>query len=336
MKTFLLIGCGNWAKRWVQDFIPETADVARCVAVADVNREAAAEAGHALGLPSTACYTDVKEALAHHPVDYAVVTASIPHHLEVFRDILQAKPHCPILSEKPVAGTWEDCLEIQRLVREAGIQCAFTFSHRYEQDKQTFQSVLHTIVGRLIVHKQQPIRPIEMTLIDGGAHYLDMLRPFSGSEVQTVYAQAWDCPWENGGHAASAFVQAEMQNGVRATMEYLLGGADNRNSWCDEYFRVECEKASVELDHQEIWARWTDEAGKPHTEKIPLLVGAHWKHDRIIRDFIAWLDGGHKPDLCLEESMKAMALLYSAVESIQTGQAIHAAARLAACNSMEG
>ena len=29
MKRFILIGCGNWAGRWIRDFIPETADAAR-------------------------------------------------------------------------------------------------------------------------------------------------------------------------------------------------------------------------------------------------------------------------------------------------------------------
>ena len=337
MKRFILIGCGNWAGWWIRDFIPETADAARCAAVVDVNREAAEKAGNALRVPA---YTDVCTALRENPVDYAVVTVSIPHHLQVFRDVLLAKPDCPILSEKPVAGSWEDCLEIQRLVRQSGVPCAFTFSHRYEQDKQTFARLLqsgkygkiNTIVGRLIVHKQQPIRPSEMTLIDGGVHYLDMLRPFSESEAKTVYAQAWDCPWpESGGHAASAFVQAEMQNGVHATMEYLLGSAENRNGWCDEYFRAECERASVVLDHRQITARWTDESGKLITEEIPLLPGAHWKHDKIIRDFISWLDGGPEPALCLRESMKAMALLYAAVESAQTGQIVPVAGRLEQC-----
>ena len=314
--------------------------MARCAAVVDVNREAAERAGNALHVP---VYTNVGTALRENPVDYAVVTASIPHHLEVFRDILQTRP-CPILSEKPVAGNWEDCLEIQQLVKEAGIKCAFTFSHRFEQDKQTFARLLqsgkygkiNTIVGRLIVHKQQPIRPPEMTLIDGGVHDLDMLRPFSGSEAKTVYAQAWDCPWpESGGHAASAFVQAEMQNGVHATMEYLLGSAENRNSWCDEYFRAECERASVVLDQRQITARWTDESGNLTTEDAPLLRGAHWKHDKIIREFISWLDGGPEPELCLRESMKAMALLYAAVESAQTGQAVPVAKQLEQCGGNE-
>lgn len=337
MKRFILIGCGNWGKRWVQDFIPETADMAKCVSVVDKNQKASKEAGRALQVPA---YTDVYTAFRENRVDYAVVAASISHHLEVFRAILQAQPGCHILSEKPAAGTWADCLEIRRLVRAAGIKCAFTFNHRFEQDKQTFVQLLqsgkygrlNTIVGRLIVKKQQPVRAPEVTLIDGGVHYLDMLRPFSKSEAKTVYAQAWDCPWpESGGHAASAFVQAEMQNGVHASMEYLLGCAENRNSWCDEYFRAECEKASVVLDRRQINARWTDEEGKLCTEDIPLLPGSHWKHDLIIRQFIAWLDGGKTPEICLEESMKAMALLFAVVDSVKTGKAVSALDYLRQC-----
>lgn len=330
MKTFVQIGCGGWGRQWIQQFIPEVSDVARCVAAVDISRDALLEARQMLHLPATACYTDVREALRAHKVDFAVVAVSIPAHLPVIRTIVEAQPGCHILSEKPVAGCRGDCLEIERLTNEAGIKCAFTFSHRYERDKQTFEQVLHsgkygkinTLVARLIMHKHWVIEPPENILIDGGVHYLDMLRAFTGSEGKRVYAQAWNCPWPRGGNAASAFVQVEMVSGVRACLEYELGGAEDRNGWCNEYFRAECERASLVLDRQRITACWTDDVGRPWEEGVQLLSGEHWKHDLIIRNYITWLDGGFTPDICLAESQKSMALMCAAVESVQSGQAV--------------
>lgn len=331
MKTFILVGCGNWGKMWLNRFIPQVADVAKCVAVADINPDAVEMARQALNLPVSAAYTDTAQAFREHKVDFAVVAAAIPAHLPVVRTILREQPGCHILSEKPVAGCMEDCLEIERLVKEAGVKCAFTFSHRYEDDKQTFEKVLrsgkygkvNTIVGRLMLNKCWGANPPENLLIDGGVHYLDMLRSFTGSEAKSVYAQAWNCDWpERGGTAACGFVQVEMESGVRACLELNLGGALDRNGWCNEYFRAECERASIVLDRRVITARWTDEAGERREEAIPLMEGAHWKHDLIIRNFIGWLDGGPAPDVCLSESMKAMALMCAAADSIRTGKAM--------------
>lgn len=331
MKKFILVGCGNWGNWWMNRFIPEVVDVAQCVAVVDANPAALERAGKTMNLPAEACYADVTTAFSERKVDFAVVAANIPAHLAVVRAILQAQPTCHILSEKPVAGSWEDCVEIERLVKDAGVKCALTFSHRYENDKQTFEKILrsgrygkvNTIVGRLARHRSERVNPPELMLIDGGVHYLDMMRSFTGSDAVRVFAQAWNCPWpERGGNAICAFVQAEMASGVRALMEIELGGPAERNSWCNEYIRAECEKASVVLDRQEITACWTDTDGQDFEEKIPLLEGGHWKHDRIIRMFIDWIDGGSAPDICLEESMESMRLMCAAAQSVRTGQAV--------------
>lgn len=337
MKKYIHVGCGNWGKVWMNRMIPEARDVAECVALVDINPEALQRAGAVLGLPQEALYEDLAVALQEHEVDFVTVATSIPSHLAVVKTILQYGKGCHILSEKPIAGNMEESMEIYRLVKEAGIKFAVTFSHRYEDDKQTFEKILREgmagklnyITSRLSIARNHgntghKINPIEMLFVDGGIHNLDMIRAFSGSNAEEVYAHAWNIDWENHEKgAATAFVIMKMENGVRACLEFEFGGAHTYNNWTKEYFRAECEEASIELDNRRIVARSMAGFPTPAECEIPLLQGDHWKHDLIIRNFINWMDGGPAPDVSIDESIYAMGMLYAIVESCRTGKPVN-------------
>lgn len=345
MKKYIHVGCGNWGgNTWMNRIIPQIKDVAECVALVDVNTENVERAGKIIGMPKEALYLDLKKALEDHDVDFVTIASSIGSHLSVVKTILENKPGCHIISEKPMAGNMEECMEIYHLVKEAGIKYSVTFSHRYEDDKQTFQKILQEgiggklnfIVGKISVARkfgnvaqgshtyERPMDPVESLFIDGGIHNLDMIRAFAGCNAEEVYAQAWNIEWEKHDRgAASAFVIMKMENGVRANLEFEFGGAHTYNNWTKEYFRAECENASIELDNRRITARSMEGFPTPSVCEIPLLKGDHWKHDLIIRQFIDWMDGGPAPDVSIDESIHAMGMLYAVVESSRTGKPVN-------------
>lgn len=334
MKTYMLIGCGGWGRIWLNRMIPQAQDVAQCVAVVDVSSAALEGAKAALGLPDSALYTDLKQALGEHRVDFVAIAATISAHLSVVKTVLEYGNGCAILSEKPIAGTMADCAEVYRLVKAAGVKFAVTFSHRHEDDKQTFLKLMRSgetgkmnyLISRIAVDRRHGtghrLNPPEMVFIDGGAHNLDMIRAFSGANAEEVYAKAWNTDWADGRGACSAFVHSRMENGVRAFLEYGFGGAHTYNSWCHEYFRAECDNGSYELDNRRITAYSLDEEDNPVSREIPLLEGEHWSHAMIIRQFIGWLDGGPAPETTLEDSIHAMGMIFAAVKSSQTGKPV--------------
>lgn len=333
MKKFIHVGCGGWGKVWLKRIIPGIADEAECVAAVDINGAALENAGAVLGLPGEALYTDLAKALREREVDFVTIAASIHSHLQVVKTVLEYGNGCHIVSEKPIAGTLADSAEIYRMVKAAGIKFAVTFSHRYEDDKQTFQQLvrsrdvgrLNYLVSRMVISRTHNtghrIDPPEWLFVDGGAHNLDMIRAFSGANAKQVYAKAWNTDWEDGRGAASAFVHVEMENGIRAFLEYEFGGAHTYNGWTNEYFRAECDNGSFELDNRVITVRNMESV--PPAQQIPLLRGAHWKHDLILRQFIRWLDGGEAPEVTIDDSIHAMGLVFAAVESSRTGKPIN-------------
>jgi predicted dehydrogenase len=162
-----------------------------------------------------------------------------------------------------------------------------------------------------------------MVFIDGGVHNLDMIRAFTGANAVEVYAKAWNFDaGDNWGGGTAAFAQMQMDNGTKAFLEYSFGGAYTYNSWTHEYFRAECDKASIELDNRRITARTMNGFPVPEVSEIPLLQGQHWKHDLIVRRFIQWLDGGSAPDISIDESIHSMGMLFAVVESSRTGKPV--------------
>lgn len=337
MKRYIHIGCGGWGNIWLNKIIPSVKDVAQCVAAVDINLVVLENAGVVLGLPKEVLYVDLAKALQENEVDFVTIATSIPSHLEVVKTVLEYGKGCHIISEKPIAGTLSDCAEIYHRVKKAGIKFAVTFSHRYEDDKQTFEQILRSgmsgkinyIIARIVISRAHQsaghrIEPAEMIFIDGGVHNLDMIRAFSGSNAEEVYANAWNFDWDdNKGSAATAFAKVKMENGVRAFLEYEFGGAHTYNSWTNEYFRAECDKASYELDNRRITARSMDGFPIPESSEIPLLQREHSKHDLIIRQFIGWLDGGQAPDVSIDDSIHAMGMMFAAVESSRTGKPVN-------------
>lgn len=337
MKRYIHVGCGGWGNVWLNRIIPQVQDVAQCVAAVDINPEALQKAGEVLGLPGEALYSDLAQALQDHEVDFVTISTSISSHLEVVKAVLQYGRGCHIVSEKPLAGNMEECVELYRSVKKAGIKFAVTFSHRYEDDKQTFERYLRSghagklnyLTSRICIARNHGnsghrIDPIEMLFIDGGIHNMDMIRAFTGSDAEEVYADAWNVDWEHYDKGcASAFVQMKMENGMRAFLEYSFGGAYSYNGWTNEYFRAECEQASVELDNRRIVARSMPSFPEAEETELALSEGEHWKHDLIIRQFIGWLDGGPAPDVNIDDSIQAMGMLYAVVESCKTGRPVN-------------
>ena len=337
MKKFIHIGAANWGLHWIKNVIPKNTDIAECVAVVDVVPEFAENGRIYLDLPPEKCYTDLDKALRENAVDFVTIASAIPSHEAVVNTVL--KYGCHILSEKPLAHDMAACCRLYNAVKSAGIKFAVTMSHRYENDKQTFEALLRSgkygninyIISRLHMsrNKWKPSatptpgrgeRGIEYMLIDGGVHNMDMIRAFTGSNAKKVYADIWN--FEPGGgrdEGRSAFVRVDMENGVNAFLEYSFGGAFQLNSWSNEYFRAECADAMVEVDNQKITVRSYEGFPLSECAEIPLLKGDRWIHDLLMKQFVDWISGGEPPAVTIDDNMNAMAMMFSAVESFKTG-----------------
>ncbi|NIA12806.1 MAG: Gfo/Idh/MocA family oxidoreductase [Nitrospiraceae bacterium] len=337
------VGAGGFGAEWCRDFLPpNVADgLVEVVAAVDVNPDALANAREGLGLREDQCYSDLDKAFAENPADFCTIVVPPAFHERVADAALAHDMH--ILSEKPIADTLEASVRIAAKVRAAGKKMGVTMSHRFDQDKTTLREELrsgrHGRLDYLVCRFTCDCRQFgswgafrheipDSLLIEGAVHHLDILADLADAEGDTLYAQTWNPPWGEFKGDSQALVTLSFGNGVRGFYEGAKTNAVGLNGWCEEYFRAECEGATLVLNTRRLerfaydptrqWAKGVEGGG----ETVPLIEQPKWANTWLIERFVRWLDGGPPMETNVEDNLQSVALVFAAVQSARTGQPV--------------
>lgn len=331
---FVHVGTGGFGEYWCRFVLPKVTGFAEIVAAVDINADTHKNAIEYANVPYEKCYTDLQQALKENKADFITIVVPPEKHESVVD--LALKYNLDILSEKPIAGDMDAACRILKKVRKAQKKMAVTMSHTHEVDKQTLKNVIQSgkygdlgyIVGRLNLaydlnsSYNMKLKEYGEIIYNGTIHSLDTIRAIAGSRPKTVYAQIFSPKWNPKQDGSSCLVTMEMENGIFGTME-MSANAHKMDGWSDEYYRAECQKATVILDHRSIEARSDIGYPCPTFEKIPLCSQERWDHAWIMEMFVNWLNGGEEPDVSLDNNMQCAALTYAAVESAKTSQVVN-------------
>jgi predicted dehydrogenase len=336
MKKYKMIqvGTGGFGERWCSDFLPVNIKdgLIKVVAAVDNNPSALKNAQQYLGLNSSQCYTDIKKAFDENKADFCTVVVPPVFHEKVVDIALAHDMH--ILSEKPISNTLESSIRIASKVKKVGKKMGVTMTHRFDQDKTTLRELLRSgKVGKLdyiIFRYTMNLRKFgswgqyrheikDALIIEGGVHHLDILNDLSGAKCETVYAKTWNPDWGEYKGDSQGLVIMDMENGVKAFYEGANSNAKSLNGWKEEYFRVECEKATIILEHRKIEILVE---GKP-AEIIENLEQPKWGNAWLIEKFVHWLGGGEQMETNVEDNLQSVALVFSVIESSRTGMPVY-------------
>jgi len=335
------VGTGGFGAWWCSTFLPPNIrdGLIEVVAAVDINPDALANAKEHLGLPDEKCYTDVEAAFKENPADFCTIVVPPAFHEQIVEIALAHDMH--ILSEKPIADTLEASVRIAKKVRLAGKKMGVTMSHRFDQDKTTLRHELrsgrHGQLDYLICRFTCDCRKFgswgkfrheipDPLMVEGAVHHLDIMADFAGAKCDTIYAQTWNPPWGEFAGDSQGLVIMSFENGTRGFYEGAKTNAVTLNGWTHEYFRAECEKATLILSHRELKyypykanKKW----GEPDIcETIPLLEQPKWANTWLIEKFVQWLDGGEPMETNVEDNLQSVALVFSAIESSRTGMPV--------------
>jgi predicted dehydrogenase len=274
---------------------------------------------------------------AENEADFAVLVVP-PEHREELVDLALAHG-CDILSEKPIADSMEASIRIHRRVRESGRKMAVTMSHRFDQDKQTLERLVSSgdygapsyVVGRLTYNARagypwpsKRLQDVADALIfDMAVHHFDVIRALGGANARMVYARAWVPPWSRWAGGGTALTLIELENGVPAFYEISMSNASTLIPWDAEYWRVECELATLELDRRELRLLRNDEPDAiPKALAVPLDTRPAWANSWLAEMFVDWIGGGPAVPTNLDDNIYCAALTFAAIESARSGRVI--------------
>jgi predicted dehydrogenase len=309
------------------------------VGLVDISPAALAASGDFLHLPAERRFLDMTAAFEAVAADLAIIV--VPAAFHPAAAVLAAEHGLDILCEKPLASTWQGCVEIARAVRRAGVKLEVVQNYRYRAPMLAMKRILDSgELGRLnyvVARFADDCRDYDAwarrhelphaMLMDGAAHHFDMLRHLSGANCAQLMALEWNPPWSSSQGEFCALCILRMTNGAHASYEGNATAAGQQNAWRHEAYRAECEVGAVSVDTDQVVRINRHTRGRGlESREVPAPMPAHEGHAWIIAEFLDWLDGGPPPATCLEDNLHTAAMVFGAIESARTGRSVDPAA----------
>lgn len=303
-----MIGCGGRAREHVVGLKAD--ERCRVVALADVKPEAAA-ALNAEAEFGAAVYSDHREMLVRERPDVVVACLWTPLHLPVFRDCVEAGVRA-VLSEKPMAPTWGECVELARLAEESGCQLTFCHQRRFAAGNVLARRLLAE--GRFGTLERMELSS-PPNLLDCGTHTFDQALSFNSEVGAKWVLGAVDTSsllqWFGVRAESMAVGTVVFENGVRATVQ--VGGPDLdlwggvRAHGTEGFFEItwdgQFQRAVVYAD-----PTWSP----PAVEDVPggPMIG-------VVRNALDCLGSGAEPELSYQKALRASEIIFALYESVR-------------------
>jgi len=343
---YAIIGSGMMGQEHIENL--KLLDGVEVVALADPDPGMLAQAAAAVP-GEVRTYADHRELLAAAGgVDALLIVSPNHTHVDVLGDALGSG--LPILVEKPLCTTVEDC---DRVIRQAkGRQAPVWVAMEYRYMPPVARLIQEVRAGTVGTLRMLAIREHRFpflvkvgnwnrfarnsggTLVEKCCHFFDLMRLITGAEPVRLYAsggqdvnhldEAYD--GERPDIVDNAYVIVDFANGVRAMLDLCMFAEASRDqeeiAAVGDRGKVECGIPSSRLT---IGKRDPLELT---SEIIPIdqaLLAAGEHHGSTFyqhQAFLAAIRGGTQPEVTLEDGRRAVAMGVAAERSIKTGEVV--------------
>lgn len=342
-----MVGAGGMAFNWLTRFMEPHRHRVEIVGIADVDEQALARAGDVLGVPPARRFTRMADAFAAVDADCAGIVVPPQFHRQAVE--LAAARGLHILSEKPMADTWEDSVAIYRTARAAGIKMHIMQNYRYTPRIQTVKQVVESgrlgrvnyVMARFAADYRKPLswgrafrhEMRHAILVEGSIHHFDQIRHLTGSDCAFIGGWEWNPGAPSFKGECLTLYTMKMVNGTAAQYEGSGLAAGWQNTWHSEFYRVECEGGAVVLDKDHTVRIQEFEPGRGlRTEEVPPARLELEGHAAVIDQFLDWLDGGPAPATVVADNIQSTAMLFGAIEASAHNTTVDVQAMVAAAS----
>lgn len=314
-----IIGCGSIYGNHAEAIAGLRAS--RLYAVCDTDRKRAGDAAHRY---DCSFFTDYRLMLEDKNID--VVHICTPHYLHSAMAIDAMKSGKHVLTEKPMAVSVEEALEMNRVSRETGMTLGVCFQNRYNATSLRIKEVLQSgKAGRLLGAKaivtwnrkgkyytESDWRGKRETegggvLINQSIHTLDLMQWFMG-DIDGIQA-----------HVDIRLLRGiiDVEDTADATISFANGSSllffATNNYVTDAPVEIEiiCEKAVIRL-MEKLTIKYSDDTVE-EVQETDKVTGekAYWgcSHKYLIQDFHNSLLEGRTFDLTGEQGITAIKII---------------------------
>lgn len=323
-----VIGCGFFAQNHLAAWAA-IEDVA-LVAVCDLDEEKAVSAKAAFGARNA--YTDAATMLAREELDFVDIATGMRSHASLVG--LAAERGIPVIVQKPLAPSWEDCVAIVETCAAAGIPLMVHENTRFMRPVRRVREIIDA--GRLgavtwarvscrtgyDIYGGQPYLALEekFAVLDFGVHMLDVTRYLLG-EATRLYCQCQTIrPGIRG--EDSATMMLEHESGATSVVECSYASPIAPDPFPEIALQVEGTRGSLRVEpgyRITLLSDGVTEVIDASPTRLPWSTPPwHGTQDSVLhiqRHWVESLRAGRDAETSGSDSLKTYGLVFAAYES---------------------
>jgi predicted dehydrogenase len=327
--SILVLGAGFFGKNWLR----ELTACAECEVAGVVAKhpELLASVGDEFKIPGSRRFATVADGLDGSKADAVVVALPEMAHKEAILAALGRRLH--VLTEKPLAMTMAEAAEIVQAARRTPASVVMVDqNYRWRPQTRALRDAVRGgrigKVGSVGYEYRQPIMRTTTDawreqmphpfLHDMAPHHFDLLRVCTGLECERIMAAgarpAWS--WYKGVPGVDAVLS--FGQGVTASYTGTMV-ARGLATPQDGIITVVGEGGTLRLEG-DSQVRWYGEKGGTEIVSSPAMPFTDLA--ATLREFLASIHEGRKPETHLEDNIRTLAMVEAAIRSVEQGQPV--------------
>jgi predicted dehydrogenase len=245
------IGVGGWGLDWEKNAIPEVPGVERVAAV-DASPAILEALQAETGIPATACFTSLADAVAATGAEAALITVPLPYHIPVVVEALELGLHAMV--EKPFAPTLADARFAVNLAHNRKRILAVSQNYRFFPAVQAVRSIIASRelgrVGSVSIDFRKNVTRAggghrhftlpDPLLVDMAIHHWDLMRYLLGEEATSITCETWNPHWSPFEQDAAGTAIVEFASGAHVSWRGSWVSPAPVTTWTGEW-HMECE-----------------------------------------------------------------------------------------------
>lgn len=334
---FAMFGTGFWAFYQLAGWL-EAGEV-ECVALYNRTKSKALKLAQQFGIPESSVYDDAEKLLDLEQLDFADICTNVETHYPLTK--LTAERGLPIICQKPMATTLEECEALVGVCKNANVPLYINENWRWQYPLRQLKAALGTgRIGKVFraridyrnsfpVFDNQPfLKELDQFILtDIGSHILDVAR-FLFGDAQTLYCQTYRVHPDIKGEDV-ATVMLKMESGAAVICEMSYATKREHDRFPETYVQIEGDRGFLELSH-DFWLRETTADGTLATRhKPPRYSWADPAYDLAHASIVPCqlnlaraLKGLEVGETSGDDNLKTMQLVFKSYQSADSGQVI--------------
>ena len=336
MNKLKLIQCGvgGFGKSWLCEVTAPSPDF-EVVAVVDVSEDNLKAAGEEAKIPAERRFRTLESALEKTPADALLTVTPPPVHVQHARLAFARGLH--VMTEKPLAGTLKEALEMVALAKKADRRLIVSQNYRnnapYVHARQLLAEKAIGEVGSGSIGFFIPPdfrgtfrETMEFPLlIDMAIHHFDLIRFVTRRNIRKVTALSFNPPGSTFQHDAGLKVLLELEGGMPFSYDGDWSAKGRGTSWSGNW-RVQGSEGSLHLDNDQMTiARCEFWGGNPSEEKITPPALDFAARAATLHEFATTIHSGGGSELEGVNNLWSFGAVLACVESIRQRRTVEVA-----------